>query len=106
MAYLYQVSFDIHPDQMDELTIGSALERVLSYMRALLPSEEGFLSARAFHSVDMADNTHLIVQSQWDRWEDLCAHEESELLENKVLLEFQPHIELEHLDSHAYGEVS
>jgi hypothetical protein len=34
MAYVYQVSFDIRPDQMNELQIGASLERVLGYLRS------------------------------------------------------------------------
>ncbi len=105
MAYLYQVSFNISLKQMDELTVGAALERVLGYLRALLPSEPGFISARALYSLDIADRTHLIFQSLWDRWEDIDTHQRSELLENKVLNEFQPHVELADLNCHVYEEI-
>ncbi len=105
MAYIYQVSFDIRPDQMNELQIGAALERVLGYLRALLPSQSGFMSARAMYSLDMSDRTHLIFQSVWQDWDNLDEHRRSSLSEDKVLLEFQPHVALKDLVAHIYEEV-
>lgn len=105
MAYVYQVSFDIRPDQMSELQIGSSLERVLGYLRTLLPSESGFVSARALYSLDVPDTTHLVFESTWETWENLEAHRQSELSETKVLAEFEPHVSTEHLDVHLYEEV-
>jgi hypothetical protein len=105
MAYIYQVSFDIHPDQMNELQIGASLERVLGYLRALLPSEPGYISARAMSSLDVPDKTHLIVQSVWDGWSDLEEHRRSALAEDKVLSEFQPHVSLQDMSAHTYAEV-
>jgi hypothetical protein len=106
MAYIYQVSFDIHPDQMNELEIGGSLERVLGYLRTLLPSENGFVTARSMYSLDEAERTHLIFQSVWEHWEDLESHRESSLAEDKVLSEFQPHISLEDLTRHTFEEVA
>ena len=42
MAYTYEISFHIASRQMDELSIGHALERGLGYLKTLLPSEPGF----------------------------------------------------------------
>jgi hypothetical protein len=106
MAYVYQVSFDIHPEQMNELEIGASLERVLSYLRALLPGEAGYITSRAMSSLDDLDRTHVIVQSVWDHWEDLSRHRQSSLAEDKVLSEFEPHVTLEDLVVHAYEEVA
>jgi hypothetical protein len=106
MAYAYQVDFDIRPDQMNELEVGSSLERVLGYLRALLPGEPGFVSARALYSLDVPGKTHLVVQSIWQTWEDLVAHRQSALAENKALLEFQPHVTLQDLVVHAYEEIA
>jgi hypothetical protein len=106
MAYIYQVCFDIRPDQMSELEIGAALERVLAYLRALLPSEPGYISSRAMSSVDGADKTHLIVQSVWDGWSDLEQHRRSSLAEDKVLNEFQPHVSLQDVSACIYQEVA
>jgi quinol monooxygenase YgiN len=106
MAYIYHIDFDIRPDQMDQLRIGAALERVLGYLRTLLPSETGYITARAMYSVDRDDRTHLVFQSVWETWEDLEAHRESELAEDKVLTEFEPHVELNDLVVHVYEEVA
>lgn len=106
MAYVYQVGFDIRPDQMSELQIGASLERVLAYLRTLLPSEPGYITARAMHSVDVPGSTHLVFQSVWEGWDDLENHHRSSLSEDKVLTEFKPHIELRDLTVHVYEEVS
>jgi hypothetical protein len=106
MAYVYQVSFDIRPEQMSELQVGASLERVLAYLRTLLPGQPGHITSRAFYSLDVVDRTHLIFQSIWEAWDDLEAHRGSSLAENKVLTEFQPHVTLEALDVHVYEEVA
>ena len=106
MAYVYQVSFDIQPDQMGELKVGASLERVLAYLRTLLPGQPGHITSRAFYSLDVPDRTHIIFQSAWEAWDDLEAHRSSSLAENKVLTEFQPHVTLEDLAVHVYEEVA
>lgn len=105
MAYMYSVSFDIPRDRMDELEIGAALERVLGYLRALLPSEVGFTAVRALRSVGADGSVGLLVESVWQTWEDLVRHRESSLSEDKVLEEFEPHVELSDLTAHVYEEV-
>ena len=62
MAYAFQVDFDIRPDQMSELEVGASLERVLGYLRTLLPGEPGFVSARALYSLDIPGKTHLVFR--------------------------------------------
>jgi heme-degrading monooxygenase HmoA len=106
MAYVYEVSFDIRPDQMSELEIGASLERVLGYMRVLLPNQPGHVSSQAMYSLDVPDKTHLVFHSTWDTWEDVDAHRRSSLAEDKVLAEFQPHVALEDLTVHVYAEVA
>jgi heme-degrading monooxygenase HmoA len=105
VAYLYQVDFDVRPDQMSELEIGSSLERVLGYLRALLPNQPGFVSVSAVSSLDFEDKTHLVIVSLWEGWEDLQSHQASSLAEEKVLSEFEPHVTLEDLRVHLYKEV-
>jgi hypothetical protein len=105
MAYMYQVSFEIDQGQMEQLHIGAALEKTLGYLRTLLPNETGFLTARAMYSLDDLSLTYVIVQSIWDQWEDLQAHQDSELAEQKVLSEFKPHVKLEDLTVHIYEEI-
>ena len=106
MAYVYQVSFDIRPDQMSELEIGASLERVLGYLRTLLPGQPGHITSRALYSLDVPDRTHLIFQSVWDTWDELEAHRGSSLAEEEVLTEFEPHVALEDLAVHVYEEVA
>ena len=106
MAYVYQVSFDIRPDQMSELEIGASLERVLAYLRSLLPGQPGHITSRAMYSLDVPDRTHLVFQSVWDTWDDLEVHRQSSLAEEKVLIEFEPHVALQDLAVHAYEEVA
>jgi hypothetical protein len=106
MAYVYQVGFGIRPDQMSELKIGASLERVLAYLRTLLPSEAGYITSRAMNSVDVPGSTHLVFQSVWESWDDLENHRRSSLSEDKVLAEFKPHVELQDLTVHVYEEVS
>jgi hypothetical protein len=105
MAYIYQVAFDIKRGQMSELAIGSSLERVLGYLRTLLPAERGFITSRAMRSVGLQENVHLVFQSVWEEWEDVERHRQSSLSEDKVLKEFEPHVALEDLASQVYEEV-
>jgi len=108
MAYIYSISFDIGPEKMDELQIGASLERTLGYLRTLLPSEMGFMTARAMYALDPDQDGEidLIFQSVWDRWEDLQVHKKSSLAEDKVLREFSPHVKLEDLRVRIYEEVA
>jgi hypothetical protein len=105
MAYTYQIGFDIRPDQMSELEIGASLERVLGYLRTLLPGEAGHITSRAMHSLDREDKVDLVFESVWETWEDLEAHRQSSLAEDKVLIEFEPHVSLEGLSVRVYEEV-
>lgn len=106
MAYVYEISFDIESGKMNQLKIGASLERVLGYLRTLLPSEQGYVTSRALYSLDSDDTTHIIFQSEWQEWEDLKQHVSSSLVENKVLKEFDPHVKMENLTSRALNEVA
>ncbi len=105
MAYMYSVSFDIPSDRMSELETGAALERVLSYLRALLPSEPGFTTVRALRSVEVERGVSVLVESVWETWDDLVNHRRSSLSEDKVLEEFKPHVEIGDLAVRTYEEV-
>jgi hypothetical protein len=105
MGYSYQIEFDIHPDQMSQLEIGEALERVLGYLKTLLPNEPGHITSRAMFSVNDPETTHMIFESIWETWAFLEAHRSSALSENKVLQEFQPHVSMEHLQVRTFEEV-
>jgi len=105
MAYLYILRFHIEPEQMNELEIGSSLERVLGYLRTLLPSQKGFITCRALYSLEQASQVELLFESIWESWENIQAHRDSALSEEKVLLEFGPHVNRDDLDIRLYEEV-
>lgn len=106
MAYFYQVSFDIRPDQMNALEIGAALERVLDYLRTGLPGVPGYISARAMCSLNTPQKTRLVLQTEWETWDDLELHRRSGLAEDKVLEEFRPHVSPQGLSVHIYEELA
>ncbi len=106
MAYIYQVSFTIQPAELPQLEIGAPLQRTLAYLRALLPSFDGFVNARAAYSLDDPQQVRIEFASVWDTWAQLKAHGESGLAENKVLAEFSPHMQIENLASRVYAEVN
>lgn len=106
MAYVYDVSFDIQTDQMSQIEIGAPLERVIGYLRTLLPSEPGYVTSRAMYSLDVPDKTILVIQSVWETWEDLKNHKDSSLAEQKTLVEFGPHIKDDALTAHIYEEIT
>lgn len=88
MAYVYQVCFDIRPDQVETLVVGASLQRVVGYLRTLLPAQDGYISSRAMNSVEAAPKTLIVVESAWEDWDDVVAHRESRLAEDKILVEF------------------
>jgi len=106
MAYIYEVSFDISKDQLSQLEIGAPLERVIGYLRTLLPGESGYVTSRAMYSMDDPDKTNLVIQSVWERWDDLKDHKNSSLAEQKTLTEFGPHISEDALKVRVYEEVT
>ena len=106
MAYFYQITFDVHTDDMSELQIGGSLERTLGYLRTLLPSERGYITIRAARSVEAQERVCVLVESEWDTWQDLERHRASSLAEDKVLKEFEPHVELEDLTVCVFEEVA
>ncbi|MCB2202659.1 hypothetical protein KQH56_01500 [bacterium] len=106
MAYIYQIGFNVAKDQMSELEIGSSLERTLGYLKTLLPSQDGFIYTRAMHTMPNADPVHFVIESAWNTWEDFQNHVDSNLAEDKILKEFQPHVELEDLTTCVFDEVS
>jgi hypothetical protein len=106
MAFIHQVSFDIPSDQPGELAIGASLERTIGYLRTLLPSEAGYVTARAMNSVGLAEKTHVVFQSVWETWDDLVAHRESRLTEGKVLVEFGGTISRDALSVRDYEDVA
>ena len=105
MAYIYHVSFDIDPAARSELEIGASLERIIGYLRVLLPSEEGHIESRAASTVDDPGKVHVVLESTWLDWDNVMHHRQSQLAEQKVLQEFQPEIELRHLTQRVLREI-
>jgi heme-degrading monooxygenase HmoA len=106
MAYIYQISMNITPDQMDELTIGASLERVLGYLRTLLPSQNGYITSRAMRSVsEEKDAIRVIFESVWQDWDAFEAHRASNLAEDKIVLEFGPDVDPSKLLKDTFVEV-
>ena len=106
MAYFYEVSFNPEPEQLADLKIGKSLEKVIGYLRVLLPNQTGFVSANGMQEVNAQGKPNLVFLSEWETWEDLQAHlKSSSLVEDKILLEFDPHIQSEHLVKRIYREI-
>jgi hypothetical protein len=105
MAYIYEVSFYLDHQQLEGLMIGRALEKVIGYMRVLLPNQPGFVSTQALLEVNAKEKSRLVFTSEWENWEDCESHRHSSLVEDKVLLEFDPQIQSEHLEKRVYREV-
>lgn len=105
MPYIYEVTFSIRFEDMSELEIGHSLERVLGYLRTLLPNEHGFMTSRALYTIDDPSHTHVVFLSEWGSWEALEKHRASSLVEDKVLTEFDPHVSPEDLSVRIYAEV-
>lgn len=105
MAYIYQISFELKPSQLDQIQMGSAVERVLSYLKVLLPNEPGFINARAMYSLNIPKHTEMVFSSIWETWEDIVKHRESKLAEDKILTEFEPCVDLEDLKVHIFDEL-
>ena len=105
MPYVYEVTFTIVPDQMQELEVGNSLGRVLGYLRTVLPNEHGFMTSRALYSVDDPGSVRVLFLSEWGSWEALEKHRASALLETGVLSEFDPHVRPEDMIARVYAEV-
>ena len=104
MPYIYETSFTIQPDQMDQLEIGHSLGRVLGFLKVRLPDEHGFMTSRALYSVDDPKTTRLGLTSEWGSWEALERHNGSALAEAKTLVEFE-HMRPSDLTTRIYAEI-
>jgi hypothetical protein len=105
MPYVYEVSFDLPPDRMADIEIGHSLERLVGYMKTRLPSQRGFVYTHAVYSVDDPDAIRVVVRSEWSDWSDVKLHKQSELLEDSLFQEFEPHIAKEDITIRTYAEV-
>ncbi len=105
MPYVYEVAFNIQPEQMTELQVGKSLRRTASYLKARLPGRHGFITADAAYSVDNPDITRVVFRSEWSDWEDVEQHRESSLLEDKVIKEFDPIFSTADMTIRTYAKV-
>ncbi len=105
MPYVYEVSFEISPEQMTQLEIGQSLERLVGFMKVRLPVQPGFVFADAWYSVDDPDKTRVVTRSEWSDWTDLVGHRSSSLLEDHVFEEFEPHVKHGDVAIRTYAEV-
>ena len=105
MPYVYEVSFEIRPEQMTQLEIGQSLERLVGYMKIRLPVQRGFMFADAWYSVDDPAATRIVTRSEWSDWTDVEAHRTSSILEDHLFEEFDPHVTPESVTIRTYAEV-
>jgi len=105
MPYVYEVSFEIRPDQMTQLEIGHSLERLVGYMKIRLPVQPGFVFADAWYSVDDPGRTRIVTRSEWSDWSDVEAHRASSILEDHLFEEFDPHVHSGNVTIRTYAEV-
>lgn len=106
MSYIYQTTFDIRSEDVDEVRVGKSLDTSLAYLKAFLPNEPGFINARAMISLSHDDRAHLIIESVWDDWETLAEHiEKSPFAEPRILPKFDLKIKPLDLKTSIYEEV-
>ncbi len=107
MAYIYHISFDIDQEDFGQLSIGRGLQSSLGYLKALLPSEPGYITSRAMYSISDLGKTHVILESVWETWEDIQNHRnKSRLDEQQLLKEFDLKVNLHNLEASLYEEVA
>lgn len=108
MPYIYQTTFDIQNDDIDQLQIGCSLQLSLAYLKAFLANEAGFINARAMFSLTHNnDVTHLVFESTWEDWASLRIHEDrSPYSEAKMLSRFEMKITPMNVATHVYEEVA
>lgn len=106
MPYIYQITFDISYEERNQLQIGQSLQLSLSYLRAFLPSEPGFIHCRGMYSLTHTHLTHLIWESTWEDWASLENHRNnSPYDEYRLLNEFELKVRPENMATHVYEEI-
>jgi len=106
MAYVYQLSFDLKPELAGQLAVGAGVQQALSYLRALLPGETGYVSARAARALDAPKGSfHVVFESMWETWDDLQAHQKSASAESNVLRKVRPALQLDDLAVRVFREI-
>jgi hypothetical protein len=107
MPFIYQTTFDIDTRNIAELQIGRSLQLSLSYLKAFLPNEPGFINARAMYSITHNDVTHVSFESTWEDWETLENHrEKSAFAEGKMLNQFEMKVTPQNVATHVFEEIA
>ena len=107
MPYIYQTSFDIETNDVDQLQIGRSLQLSLAYLKAFLPNEPGFINSRAMYSITHDTVTHVFYESTWEDWETLEMHrEKSAYAEEKMLSRFEMKVTPHNIVTHIYEEIA
>ncbi len=107
MLYIYQTSFDIDTDNVDQLQIGRSLQLSLAYLKAFLANEPGFINARAMYSLEHEKRIHVYFESSWEDWGTLTAHrEKSPFAEEKMFHRFELQVTPHDLIDHVFEEIA
>ncbi len=107
MPYIYQTTFDIASEELDQLQIGRSLQLSLAYLKAFLANEPGFINARAMYSLEPEKLTHVAFESSWEDWGTLDAHRtNSPFAEDKMLSRFELKITPRNVLEHVFEEIA
>jgi hypothetical protein len=106
MTYIYQTMIDLNSEDADQIRTGKSLGLGLAYLKAVLPNEPGFITARAMVSMAKNDKTHLVIESSWEDWEALEMHlQKSPFAEKKIFPQFDLQVKSLDLATVIYEEV-
>ncbi len=107
MPYIYQTTFDIDMDDIEQLQIGHSLQLSIAYLKAFLANEPGFINARAMYSLEHEKHVHIALESSWEDWATLTAHRErSPFAEEKMFHRFELKVEPKNLVDHVFEEIA
>jgi hypothetical protein len=89
MPYIYELSFDIPAEKARAIDrVGARLDRVVAYLRSILPDFEGYWGSRGMYSIDTAGVVRIRYESTWENWHDMEEHLRSGFQEAKVFERF------------------
>lgn len=108
MPYIYQTTFDIAAQDIDQLEIGRSLQLSLAYLKTFLANEPGFINARGMYSLVHDDgDVHISFESAWEDWESLTQHrDKSAFAEGKMLHRFELKVEPKNVAEHVFEEIA
>ena len=89
MPYVYELTFDIPSEGIAEIDrVGASLDRVVAYLRAIVPDFEGYMGSRAMFSIDKPDAVTVRFETVWEGWRDAEGHIRSAYQPAKVFEHF------------------